>query len=190
MSKDNEAVLTAEEIDELEDLESTSVRKTMGVVNVDPRRLAKDTSVNTETLDTAMMRQASLYAYYAVIAARTAERADNFKTARDVLESKIARELRNEATASKTKITEKQIEGDIRIDSRWIRAAKAVNKARADAELAKQALFALSQKRDMMVQIGVSIREEMKGTMRIKEAEAHETAGMDKRERALNIAKG
>jgi len=95
--------------------------------------------------------------------------------------------LRNEAVASKTKITEKAIEDYIKLDPRWQKAAKMVNKTRADADLAKQALFALSQKRDMMVQIGVSLREEMKGEVRLMEIGL---SSADIKQRALEIAGG
>lgn len=192
--KELDETLTAEEIEEIEALDKKKVvEKSLSIINIDPRTLIQDTQVNVETIDTGMMKQASLYAHYAVIAARTSEYADNVKTARDVLESKIDREVRDEAVSTGMKITEKMIENAIKLDSRWIRAAKATNKAKANAELAKSALEALKQKRDMLIQIGVSIREEMKGEMRLKEmtnSSSSVTAGSISRQRAMEIAKG
>lgn len=154
---------------------------------IDPTELMTDTSFNPDDIDNAMMSQAGLYSHYAMKASMSQERSDNIKMMRDVMESKIDKEIRDEAVDNSTKITEKMIEGRIRLDTRWMKAQKTYNASKAEAELCKHALEALKQKRDMMVQIGVTMREELKGGLRVKEIEASTTKSKDLRARALEI---
>lgn len=192
MSELTGSVLTEEEIAELEGLERSKTNKVRETDKLDPAQFMKDTRINPNDLDTAMLTQAGLFAHYAVVAAKTQERAENLKLKREVLESKIDQEIRDRAATDGTKLTEKMIEAEIHRDVRWVQVQKSLNAVRAEADLAKSALEALRHKRDMMVQLGVNQREEMKGAVRVKTAEVESAASAASseaiRKRALEIA--
>ena len=157
---------------------------------IDPKQLMKDTSFNPETLDSAMMSQSGLFSHYAMIAAKAQETSDNKKMKRDVTESKIYKQIRDLAAIEGRMLTEKMIDCEMKADIRWVRVQKEYNASRAEAELCRHALEALKQKKDMMVQIGVGMREEFKGQVRVKTAEAATERSSSLREKARNLAKG
>lgn len=178
--------LSTEEMTDLKSLEAKKPKVPSYVIK--PQELSDDTAFDPDNIDDEMMRQAGLYAHYAVKASQAAEAADNAKIKRDITESKIDMEIRDNAAEEGTKLTEGKITAMVKTDVRWVKASKYYNAAKATAELGKYALEAFKQKRDMLVQIGVSMREEMKGEVRVKTAQAVEEARGDARERAREIA--
>jgi hypothetical protein len=130
-------------------------------------QLGEDLTINPANLSEAMVKQASLFAHYAVLASRAQRQLDHMKQRLEILQSKVDKEIRDEAADEGRKITEAGIGKEIARDSRVITATKQVNEARMIADLAKQSLEAFKQRRDMLVQIGLMQREEMKGELTV-----------------------
>lgn len=134
---------------------------------VSASQLAKDTSFDLASINDAYLTQAGLYAYYAEQAMNAQKQADRVKLSLEVLEAKLDRKFRDAAVADGKKITEKQIENQIRLTTDWVRASARYSEARAIAVLAREALEALKQRRDMLIQAGKAQLEERKGELRV-----------------------
>ena len=134
---------------------------------VSPEQLQKDLAFSDLDLSTAMMKQASLFAHYAVLAAQAQKQHDDFKMMSDIKESQIDKSIRDKAAEDGTKLTEVLIAKEVARTKEFVLAQKRVNEARMVADLLKNALEAFKQRRDMLVQVGVSIREEMKGKVTV-----------------------
>lgn len=150
----------------------------------DPDQFKKDVAFSDVDLTSAMMAQASLYAHYAVISSQCQFAADKAKQREDLLKAVIDKEIRDRVAADGTKITEAAIDKEIDRDSRMVKTRLTTIEARAIAELSKQALFAFSQRRDMLIQLGAAAREEMKGELRTL---AREEAASDARSQSVSL---
>lgn len=134
---------------------------------IDPDKLAADVKLNETDLNDAFLTQAGLAAYYGVLAARAAGQLIAIKVVRDTKEAEVASEIRARAADKGAKVTEASIREELDQDPRVI----AVNKAYAlatqiDGET-KAAVDAIRQRRDMLIQLGASSREEAKGAVRL-----------------------
>jgi len=136
-----------------------------------PEELKADLAFSDADLHTAMMKQAPLFAHYASIAARAQKQADDMKMILEITEGKVDKDLRNQAAAAGEKITEASLSKALVRSSKYVEALRRYNDARMIADLARNALEAFKQRRDMLVQIGVTQREEMKGDLLIKARE-------------------
>lgn len=134
-------------------------------------QLRKDLSINEVDLDGEMTQQASLYGYYASLYAMAQLKADKAKTRVDVVRGKCYRLHRNRIISKGDKPTEPQIEAAVLIDETYISAQDLYAERRMQAQFAKDAMEALKHKRDMLVQMGVARREELKGETFIKKKE-------------------
>lgn len=143
---------------------------------VTPDQLKEDLSINPADLNEAMIKQAALFAHYAVLSSRASRQADHMKQRAEIIQSKVDKELRDAAADEGKKITEAALGKEIVRDPRVVQAQKMVNEARMIAELAKNALEAFKQRRDMLVQIGLMQREEMKGELTISMKKEREAA--------------
>ncbi|MCG5512781.1 hypothetical protein [Ectothiorhodospira shaposhnikovii] len=157
---------------------------------IDADQLMRDSSFGDTNFDEAVQEQAGLMAHYGVLAAKAERQAAIKKLSLEALEAKLDKEIRDEAASSGTKITETQIEKAIKRDSRYVRAALAVIEAKTVETMAKNAIRAISDKRDMLIQTGSDRRKDMDGTLRVMAKEAAETRANSLRDRALAIAKG
>lgn len=157
---------------------------------IDAEQLRRDVSYTDTDLDTAMDQQAPLFAYYSELHAKAMKQEADLKLRRDVVEAKVYKELRDKAADEGRKVTEAQLAQEVALDSRVIKAQMNLNEARAIAELSRNALESFKQRRDMLVQRGVALREERKGDLYIKQVEADEARMRARRERALEIAAG
>lgn len=157
---------------------------------IDVDQMKKDMRFSDTDLTTPMMDQASLYASYAIVSAEASMQVDNFKMYLEIQEAKIDKSIRDAAVEAGDKYTEKKITSMIVGDKRYVSMSKKVNEAKMIAAIAKETLEALKHRRDMLVQIGVTSREEMKGELRIKSYGAAEGERQMKKDRALEIAGG
>lgn len=145
-------------------------------VEIDLEQFRKDVLFNENTIDEAFMSQAALYAHYGVLSARLNRKAEEAKAKLELVESKIAQELREEAEANGKKPVETAIAKQLKLDSRCVKQTNAVSKAKEAAEIAKHLTEAFKQRRDMLIQKGADMREEFKGDLRMKEAEARSSS--------------
>jgi len=150
---------------------------------LDIETLNKDTTIEEGKTDRAFHEQAATFAYYASIAFKAQRQAAAKKMVMKITEARLDHQLREAAISEaasdadgaegklkggKGKLTERQIEQAIARDSAYVAAQIAYNDAVAVANLCNNALEALQQRRDMLIQIGANVREEMKGTMLMK----------------------
>lgn len=139
---------------------------------LDAEQLMADLSFKETELSEAMMEQATLFARYSTLAARAQRQADRFKMLLDVTIAKTAKRLRDRLAVSGEKVVESRIEKDLAMDLKVITMKERLAEAEMIATLTKQVLEAFKQRRDMLVQIGVWNREEMKGELRLASIEA------------------
>lgn len=148
---------------------------------IDPEQLRLDLRFSTADLTTAMMNQASLATHYGLIAARAARQVNDLELALEVAEGKVYRKLRDEATAAGVKPVVADLTKAVALDPRIIALQKAINEAKQVESQSKTAVEAFRQRRDMLVQVGLLSREEMKGEVSI--ARRHEVEATHETER-------
>jgi hypothetical protein len=135
-------------------------------------QMMKDVAFSPEDLDSAYINQASLYAYYAEQSRIATKKMDNFKLRIDAVEAELDKQIRNEAAESGTKITEKAIEQNILRDEKYVKAVMSYNDAKAVSQMLRDILDAFKQRKDMLIQVGLTRRDELRVTgMRVDEKE-------------------
>jgi hypothetical protein len=146
---------------------------------IDLDQFQKDVEIGGD-LDQGFRKQAGLFAHYAVQHYRAVRQEASAKILMEVTEAQVDKELRDDAIGDDTKpakkITDKSVEASIARDIRYVKAQRAYNEAKALASLANNALEAFKQRRDMLIQLGASEREEMKGEMSMRGRGAAESA--------------
>jgi len=115
--------------------------------------------------------------YYGALAARAAGQAGRFKVYRDAVEAKIATSHRQAAAQTDAKITEAIIAERVNKDPRVVEIRNAYERAKeVEAEL-KAMAEGIRHRKDMIVQLGVSEREDSKGATRMKLSSGTEDRG-------------
>lgn len=133
--------------------------------------LAKDTSFSTVDLTGAMQSQAGLMARYVVLQSKCSRQVNDFELVLEAAESSVYRRLRDEMVANKEKPTDALLRQLVVSDKRILAIKRALNEARQIEQIAKGAVKAMEQRRDMLIQQGASEREERKGELRMNIAE-------------------
>lgn len=129
-------------------------------------QLLKDISINPDEMDNEFLQHAGLYSFYAEQARLSANEAEKTRLRMQVERAKLDAYYRVELPTNHNKVTEAMIEAAITIDPKYIAASKQAYEAKNLATLIRDNLEALKQKRDCLVQLNVSRREDMKGTLR------------------------
>jgi len=135
---------------------------------IDPAQFKQDVEYSPADLDTAMVEQASLSAFYGAASAESSRQAGIMKIRLGVVEAKVYKEIRDAANDEKRKMTEAQIKAEVETDPRVIKAKSDYINATYYADLGKSAVESFKQRRDMLIQLGSSAREERKGELFIK----------------------
>lgn len=150
-------------------------------------QLREDVSINDANLDGCMSEQASLYAHYSSLYARASYDASNAKVRADIARARAYKELRNRMIAKGVKFTEAMLEAEVMLHPANIEAQELYNKYRWAEMMAKEALEALKQRRDMLVQKGKSALEERKGELYLKGAteSSHEERNAERMRRVM-----
>ena len=143
---------------------------------VDLTTFNADVSINTADLGSAMAEQAALAAHYGRLLAEAAYQTSVFKIRRNAVEANVIREMRENYEKAGTKISETRLNTEVMTDTRYVKAQRDYSKAQYEEELAKNAFEAIRQRRDMLIQMGLSDREDKKGElwMRAKQNEGEE----------------
>lgn len=162
---------------------------------IDAGQLKRDLAFSNNDLTSAMMEQASMFSYYGVLAAEASKQVDvvkmlleNTEAAVYQMERAAANQAAADAAATKTpieKVTETMLEKRVARHSRVIAMKKALNDAKRIEATGKIAVESFRHRRDMLVQMGLISREELKGELRIGEKNAREEAAGAQRDRAL-----
>lgn len=128
---------------------------------LDPKQLKADVGFDATNLDSMWATQAALYVRYGVIAARAEHQAASFKNRLGVIEAELGKEARDELPKSGQKVTEGTVKEYVASHPRMAEANEHYNKAVLINNLAKTALEALRQRRDMIVQASKHHLEQM-----------------------------
>lgn len=153
---------------------------------VDPAQLKKDLAFSNNDLTSAMMQQASMFSHYGVLASQASRQVDVVKLLLESTEAAVYKLLRDHAATNGDKVTETQLEKSVARHERVVAMKKSLNEAKRVESSAKIAVEAFRHRRDMLVQMGLISREEMKGELSIKVKTAHELAREETINRALN----
>ena len=134
-------------------------------------QMLNDVKFEPENLDKAYIDQASLFCYYAEQSRLASKKMDNFKLRIDTVEAELDKEARDEAATSGTKTTEKAIEQGISRNEKYVKCVMAYNDAKATHQLLRDILESFKQRKDMLIQIGMNRREELKSSgLRLNES--------------------
>lgn len=126
----------------------------------------EDFNINEGDISNEMVRQPGLYVYYANLYSNKMKESANLKTQLDSLQGKIHQELKAEELAG-TKLTDKDKEKRLKSDSRYLMARQKLDTAEIEEEYYRNLLDALKQKKDMLIQLALRQRDEMKGPVAI-----------------------
>lgn len=143
---------------------------------VDPAQLKKDLAFSDTDLTTAMMQQASLFSHYGIEFAKASRQVDVVKLLLENTEAAVYKLLRDDAATRGEKITEANLEKIVSRHPRVVAMKKSLNEAKRVESTAKIAVESFRHRRDMLVQMGLISREEMKGELSIKAKTAAEEA--------------
>lgn len=138
---------------------------------VDPELFRDETRVTEATLDDCMIQQSGLRAFYGAQAARAEAQHARVKVRFEVLEAKLYDEHRKALLASGEKATEKAVENLVKIDPRWEAAKNLVIEADTISNVNRALVVSLSDRKDMLVQLGADRRDEFKGQARVLAAQ-------------------
>lgn len=130
---------------------------------IDVAKMKRDLAISTANLSDAMMIQAALFAEYGMYAADAANQVDVVDMLLESTEATVYKLLRDEAAKAGEKVTEAQLEKMVAKHKSVVAMKQALNAAKRIEAQAKIALESLRHKRDMLVQLGATSREEMKG---------------------------
>lgn len=155
----------------------------------DPAEYKKDVRINPTDLSSAMADQASLFTHYGELLTQAMYELDKWKDIEAIRVAKADRTIRDRAAADGSKLTEASIEKEISRHPEVVALRLTINKAKHQVELGKVVVESFKQRRDMLVQLGASDRENLKGEQRILAVEANERAQAARRERALEMTK-
>lgn len=130
-------------------------------------QLVADTNLNDTDLNDAFLNQSGLVAYYSTLHAKAAYQTGEFKLKRDVQMARVSKNLRENPPSDK-KLTESALSELVQDDPRVQSIIAAYLRAGEVEAVLKGAVEALKHRKDMIVQLGASSREEAKGEVRMK----------------------
>lgn len=157
---------------------------------VDIQSFNRDTKLTEATLDSAMMEQSGLRAFYGSQAAQAEAQHARLKVRFEVLEAKLYDEHRKALAAGTEKVTEKMVENAVKLDPRWLKGKNTVIEADTIASINKSLVISLADRKDMMVQLGADRREEFKGGVRILAAQDERDSIAERAKAAFKNGRG
>lgn len=153
---------------------------------IDPDQLKKDLSYSLADLSSAMVTQGSMFVHYGTLASKASRQVDNVKMLLEVTEAKVYRRLRDDAAKAGTKMSEAQLEKAVATHKRVIDTKIALNEAKQIEATAKTAVEGFRHRRDMLIQLGLIEREQMKGEVSINRRKEADDAADEQRTRVMD----
>lgn len=135
---------------------------------IDAAELKRDLAFSTNDLSSAMMQQPSLFSHYGILASNASRQVDVVKLLLENTEAAVYKILRDQAATNGEKVTEAQLDKLVTRHPRVIAMKKSLNEAKRVEANAKIAVESFRHRRDMLVQMGLISREEMKGDITIR----------------------
>lgn len=137
---------------------------------VDQDQARKDIAINPNDLDSAMLEHASLYLHYAQQTVSARRQYDRLKNAFEILEARLDEEYRTSMSeGAAKKPTEAQIRAAIVSDKRWSGAQAKVIEANSIWRSCEIVESAMSQRKDMILEVARDRRKEKEGQLRVLE---------------------
>jgi hypothetical protein len=169
-----------------EEVAAPAPARAMSVRNViHAGQLKTDIGINPVDLNAAFMDQASLLVHYGTLAAQASRQVDDMKMLLEAAESTVYRKERDAAATAGTKVTEKMLEMAVAVHPKIVQIKRALNEAKQIESIAKVAVEGFKHRRDMLVGLGASEREERKGELRIMSAESRERVIEETKQRVM-----
>jgi hypothetical protein len=139
---------------------------------VDPDQLKTDLGFSMADLTSAMMNQSSFFVHYGVYSSMASRQVDDLKLLVDVAEAKAYRIARDEAVKAGGKTTEAQLANVVSTSPSVLTLRHLLNEAKQVEANTKIAVEGFRHRRDMLVQLGLLAREEIKGEVSINRRNA------------------
>lgn len=135
---------------------------------IDAKQLKEDLAFSINDLTSAMMGQSSLFAHYGQLAADASYQVDKLEMALKTTESAVYKAIRDDYAKKGEKVTEGQLTNLVASHDHVKALKLALNRAIRVENVCKSAVEAFRQRRDMLIQCGSTMREEMKGEVYIR----------------------
>jgi len=126
-----------------------------------------DLAIDRANLDAEMSQHASRYFWYALLHNRylRAEKAKRLEL--EAIETRIYGELEVE----RSRVTERMLKSRCHKDREWLACFREWSELRDDVDLLESVCKAFEHRRSMLVSIGMCVREELRGDLRVKRQE-------------------
>lgn len=135
-------------------------RKTSLQVFVDPAALKDDIDIDPNSIQTEMLRQPALHAYYAVLASKADYQESVFRLRFETIEAQLSKRVRVELAKRHGKVTEVMVSETVKTQTAYQDAYMELAEAQSVAMISRSALRSIEQRRDMLVQINKDILQE------------------------------
>lgn len=127
---------------------------------IDATELATATSINPANMDDELLRMASLYSRFGLLAAKARAQRDSAKSNLELVEAKLDKALRDRFVEKGEKVTENKIRSELVLQTAYIAANKELIEANSVLSVAETSLMALQMKRDMLIQLNKNAERE------------------------------
>ena len=123
------------------------------------KHLDRDLALSKAGLDKQMVKQAGLYYYYAVAWNRAVRDEKRSRLRSEMQETKLYRQISDQHS----RVTERMLMSECHLDREWLKLKQTVNQNAHAADVLEAACKALIHKRDMLINLGATVRAEMAG---------------------------
>ena len=127
---------------------------------IEAHDLGEATSINPTDIDSELIRMASLYSRFGILAARARSQRDTRKTNLELVEAKLDKLLRDKFAEKGEKVTENKIRSELVLQKSYVDAVRELNEANSILSVTETALTSLEMKRDMLVQLNKNSERE------------------------------
>lgn len=154
----------------------------------DEEKFHAEIAINPLDIDDAMLKNASLFAYYGHQAAKAEFQYDAMKTRQQKLEAILDSVYREEIAVAGKKVTEGSVDAAIKSDARWVKLNDKLAQARLIMNMGRVNKEAFMQRAELLRSIGATMRQERQGELRVMAIEGAGEINNSKREAAIAIA--
>jgi hypothetical protein len=134
---------------------------------IDEAALKADVTYSLANLSDGFQRQAGFIVHYSTLAAKAARQVDDIELLIEATESAVFRQLRDDLLKIGDKFTDTFLNKSVAASSRVLALKRALNEAKQIQAIAKGAVEAFKQRKDMLVQEGAASRTERQGELRM-----------------------
>lgn len=142
-------------------------------IKIDFNKLQEDLRCSVNTLSADMVRQAPLYCHYGTLLAQASRNVDVARTRLELIESQTYKALR-ESWQSTKPLTEEAAKRAIARQTTVIDAKEVLIEARFIEKTLTTIVESFRHRKDMLIQMGLLTREEMKGELSIRAKQTRE----------------